>query len=137
MTDTTLVDLESTVDAHLAGYCEPDPDPPARAAADRLGARRAPRSTRRSTAPAPTGVAALVDAVLEPLPRRTRSGARPWSTRTTTCARYGWELVAPDGTVAVAGTDVVTLGRRRSDRRDRRLLRRSRAGRLSDRVCPK
>ena len=26
-----------------------------------------------------------------------------------TYARYGWELVAPDGTVAVAGTDVVTL----------------------------
>jgi hypothetical protein len=29
-----------------------------------------------------------------------RSGGRP-------LARYGWELVAPDGTVAVGGTDIV------------------------------
>ena len=48
-------------------------------------------------------------------------------------ARYGWELVAPDGTVAVAGTDVVTVADDgRSSRR--RLLRRAPGSRLTVRV---
>ena len=103
MTDTTLVDLESTVDAHLAGYCEPDPD--RRLELLRAAwARTVGWSTRRSTAPAPTGIAELVDAVLGHYPDHTFR-------RTTAVdahhdlARYGWELVAP--------------GRHRRGRRDR------------------
>ena len=107
MTDTFLVDLESTVDAHLAGYCEPD-----------LSRRLA--LLQQAWAPAgrlidppfdgtgPAGVAEMVDAVLGHYPEHTFR-------RTTAVdahhhrARYGWELVGPDGTVAVAGTDVVTV----------------------------
>ena len=108
MTDTTLVDLESTVDAHLAGYCEPDHP-------------RRLELLQQAWAPAgrlidppfdgtgPAGVAEMVDAVLEHYPEHTFR-------RTTAVdahhdrARYGWELVGPDHSVAVAGTDVVTVG---------------------------
>lgn len=107
MTESTLTDIDASVDAHLAGYCEPDParrleilagvwspdgrlvDPPFEAAS-------------------PAGIAALVDSVLTHYPDHTFR-------RTTNVelhhefARYGWELVAPDGSVAVTGTDVVTL----------------------------
>jgi hypothetical protein len=107
MSDTTLVDLASTVDTHLAGYCEPDPDH----RLELLQAAWAP--TGRLIDPpfdgtGPGGVAEMVDAVLGHYPAHTFR-------RTTVVdahhdrARYGWELVAPDGTVAVAGTDVVTV----------------------------
>jgi hypothetical protein len=108
MTDTNLVDLESTVDAHLAGYCEPDPDRRLellRAAWDPAGRLLDPPFDGTG----PTGVAELVDAVLGHYPGHTFR-------RTTAVdahhdrARYGWELVGPDGAVAVAGTDVVTVG---------------------------
>jgi hypothetical protein len=107
MTDTNVVDLESTVDRHLAGYCEPD-------------ATRRLELLRTAWSPAgllvdppfegtgPDGIAALVDAVLEHYPAHTfrrTSGVDAHHAH----ARYGWELVAPDGTVAVAGTDIVTL----------------------------
>ena len=107
MTDTLPVDLESTVDAHLAGYCEPDPD-------RRLALlAQAWTPTGRLIDPpfdgtGPEGVAEMVDAVL--------GHYRDHTFRRTTVidahhdrARYGWELVGPDGTVAVAGTDVVTV----------------------------
>lgn len=107
MSDITLVDLESTIDMHLAGYAEPDPE------------RRLRLLTAAWTADGhlidppfdatgPDGVAALVDAVLGHYAGHTFR-------RTTVVdahhdrARYGWELVGPDGPVAVAGTDVVTL----------------------------
>ena len=70
MTDTTLVDLESTVDAHLAGYCEPD-------AARRLALLTQAWSPdgRLFDPPfdgtGPDGIAALVDAVLEHYPAHT------------------------------------------------------------------
>lgn len=100
-------ELTTVVDTHLAGYCEPDPD-------RRLELlRRVWSPDGRLLDPpfdgtGPEGVAALVDAVLEHYPAHTFR-------RTTTVdvhhdrARYGWELVAPDGTVAVGGTDFVTL----------------------------
>lgn len=107
MTDTTLVDLESTVDTHLAGYCEPD-------ATRRLELlRRAWSENGRLVDPpfdgtGPDGIAALVDAVLEHYPAHTFRRTSAVDTHHTS-ARYGWELVAPEGTVAVAGTDFVTL----------------------------
>ena len=107
MTEITLADIDATVDAHLAGYCEPDPsrrlevlsgvwtldgrlvDPPFEAAS-------------------PAGIAALVDAVLTHYPNHTFRRTTAVDTHHE-FARYGWELVAADGTVAVGGTDVVTL----------------------------
>jgi len=108
MTDTDVLDLESTIDAHLAGYCEPEPT---RRLA--LLAQAWAPDGRLVDPPfdgtGPDGVAAMVDAVLAHYPAHTFR-------RTTAVdahhdhARYGWELVAPDGTVAVAGTDFVTTG---------------------------
>jgi hypothetical protein len=107
MTDTTLVDLESAVDAHLAGYCEPD-------AVRRIALLQSVWSTtgRLIDPPfdgtGPEGIAALVDAVLEHYPAHTFRRTSAVDTHHT-YARYGWELVAPDGTVAVGGTDVMTV----------------------------
>ena len=39
----------------------------------------------------------------------TRSAGPPVSTPITRSPRYGWELVGPDGTVAVDGTDIVEI----------------------------
>ncbi len=99
--------LEAIVDAHLAGYAEPD------------AGRRSAHLTRAWAADGrlvdppfeavgPEGIAALTETVLTHFPGHTFR-------RTTaidvhhTHARYGWELVAPDGSVAVAGTDVVDV----------------------------
>ena len=103
----TAETVADTIDAHLRAYCEPDP---------------AVRGTLVARAWAETGVlvdppfdgaghdgiAAMADAVLAHYPAHTFE-------RTTevdahhTFARYGWSLVAPDGTAAVTGTDVVEL----------------------------
>jgi len=107
MTDTTLVDLEATIDAHLAGYCEPDAD-------RRLELLRSAWATDGVLVDppfdgtGPDGVAALVDAVLGHYPDHTFRRTTVVDTHHA-YARYGWELVAPDGTVAVGGTDIVTL----------------------------
>ncbi|MGZ4678226.1 MAG: nuclear transport factor 2 family protein [Acidimicrobiia bacterium] len=107
MTETDLVDLQSTVDRHLAGYCETDP---ARRR-ELLDGAWHPTGTLVDPpfdATGPAEIAALVDAVLGHYPdHRFR--------RTSTIdahhdhARYGWELVGPDGAVAVTGTDFLTL----------------------------
>lgn len=102
-----MTDHTTTIDTHLAGYCEPDAtrrlellsgvwaddgellDPPF----DGTG---------------PDAIAGLVDAVLTHYPEHRFE-------RTTgvdahhAFARYGWALVAPDGAVAVAGVDVAQL----------------------------
>jgi len=108
METKTLTTLDEVVDAHLAGYCEPDPD-------RRLELLSAAWSTggRLIDPPfdgtGPTGIAEMVDAVLAHYPAHTFR-------RTTAIdahheyGRYGWDLVAPDGTVAVGGTDFVTVG---------------------------
>ncbi len=106
-TDTTtdLTDLTTAIDIHLAAYCDPDPvrrceliasvwhtdgaliDPPFE------GAGR-------------SEIAAMTDVVLTHYAGHTFR-------RTTNVdshhhfARYGWELVDADGTVAVGGTDIV------------------------------
>ena len=56
-----------------------------------------------------TAISRIADAVQQPLPRSPLPPVRPASTPTTTFARYGWELVAADGTVAVTGVDVAEL----------------------------
>jgi hypothetical protein len=110
-TDTTITDtpaVEDLVDAHLAAYCEPDA---ARRAA-RVAASWDPQGRLVDPPMEATGhdaIAALTDVVLQHYPAHTFR-------RTTAVdqhhefARYGWELVAPDGTVAVNGVDVVRVG---------------------------
>ena len=107
MTDITLTELDATVDAHLAGYCEPEP-------AHRLELLNSAWSANgRLIDPpfegtGPSGIADLVDGVIAHYTDHTFR-------RTTAVdahheyARYGWELVAPDGSVAVGGTDFVTV----------------------------
>lgn len=110
-TDPTTADL---VDTHLLAYAEPDAarrgELLARVWADDGQLLDPPfEGTGREA------IAALTDAVLEHFPghafRRTTAIDEHHG-----IARYGWELVAPDGTVAVAGTDVAEV-------RDGRLVR--------------
>jgi hypothetical protein len=102
-----MTDLAQTIDAHLEAYCEPDP---ARRRELLQGAWIAdgelldPPLEGRGT----DAIAGLVDVVLQHYPdHRFR--------RTTAVdahhdhARYAWELVAPDGTVAVNGIDVARV----------------------------
>jgi hypothetical protein len=99
--------LSVAVDTHLKAYCEPDP---------------ATRAELLAAVWAPTGalfdppfegegldaIAAMTDVVLTHYAGHTFR-------RTTdidahhTFARYGWELVGPDGTAAVTGTDIVEI----------------------------
>ena len=104
-TNNSSNDTTRIVDTYLAGYCEPD-------AARRALLVAEAWSTNGELFDPPFeaaghgGIAALTDVVLAHFPAHTFR-------RTTgvdahhTFARYGWELVAADGTVAVAGTDVV------------------------------
>jgi SnoaL-like domain len=99
--------LEVMVDTHLRAYCEPDPAK----RADLLAAVWAPTGTLIDPPFDGEGVeaiAAMVDVVL------THYAGHTFRRTTTvdahhTFARYGWELVAPDGAVAVAGTDIVEI----------------------------
>ena len=110
MTDTTTTettDLATLVDTHLAAYCDPD-------AARRAEAVAAVWAEDGQLLDPPfdgTGreeIAAMTDVVL------THYAGHRFE-RTTQVdqhhgvARYGWALVAPDGTPAVTGTDVVEL----------------------------
>jgi hypothetical protein len=106
MTEITT-DINTTIDTHLAGYCEPDP---------------ATRTELLTSAWAPDGVlvdpplegqgvaeiGALVDAVLSHYPdhRFERTSAVDVH---HDFARYEWKLVSPGGDTAVAGTDFAQL----------------------------
>jgi hypothetical protein len=100
-------DVAAIVDLHLRAYCEPD------------AARRAALVAQAWSADGVLidppfdgtghdGIAAMADVVLTHYPAHTFR-------RTTavdahhTFARYGWSLEAPDGTIAVTGTDVVEM----------------------------
>ena len=101
----TLTDL---VDTHLAAYCERDRV----RRLELLGSAWSPDGSLVDPPFEGTGIDAiadLTDAVLAHYPdhrfvRTTDVDAHH------TFARYGWQLVGPDGTAAVAGTDVVELG---------------------------
>lgn len=109
MTDTTAPTTETAtlVDVHLEAYAEPD-----RARRTELLAQVWADDGRLLDPPfdgtGVAGIADLVDTVLEHFPAHTFR-------RTTAVdehhgiARYGWELVAADGTVAVGGTDVAEV----------------------------
>lgn len=108
MDQTTNLDTTARIDLHLQAYAEADADRRAQLVAQAWavdgqlidppfdGAGR-------------DGIAAMADAVLSHYPdhafRRTTAVDEHHG-----YARYGWELVAPDGTVAVGGTDIARIG---------------------------
>jgi hypothetical protein len=98
-----MADIATTIDNHLAGYCEPD----AARRTELLGT--AWTSTGELIDPPMAGngveeIAGLADTVLTHYPDHRFQ-------RTTAVdehhgfARYGWSLVSPDGTAAVTGFD--------------------------------
>jgi len=106
--ENQTITLTDIIDAHLAGYCEPD---------------RAARVELLTSAWSPTGtlidpplegsgvdaIADLTEAVLAHYP-----GHRFVRTSEVdahhTFARYAWELVGPDGAPAVTGVDIAEVG---------------------------
>jgi hypothetical protein len=102
-----MSDLATVIDTHLAGYCEPDP-----AVRRDLLASAWTADGRLVDPPLDAdgvdGIAGLVDVVLQHYPdhrfRRTSAVDVHHDH-----ARYTWELVAPDGTVAVNGLDVARV----------------------------
>jgi SnoaL-like domain len=109
-TDTntsTGTDLSTIVDVHLAAYCEPD-------AAHRAALIASVWQPDGRLLDPPfdgsghDGIAALAEAVLAHYPGHTFRRTSAVDAHHDV-ARYRWELVAPDGAVAVAGTDVADL----------------------------
>lgn len=111
-TDTTpdlaIERLTRTIDTHLLAYCEADADRRAELVASAWrpdGSLLDPPFDGSGHA----DIAAMTDVVLAHYP-----GHR--FVRTTAVdahhgiARYGWQLVGPDGDVAVAGLDVAEVG---------------------------
>ena len=100
--------ITETVDAHLAAYGEPDPARRARLIASAWTPEGSLVDPPLDPATGHAGLDALFAAVQSHYPGHTFR-------RTTDvdghhhAARYGWEMLAPDGAVALAGTDVVEL----------------------------
>jgi hypothetical protein len=110
MSPTTGIDTSdptAVLDAWLSAYAEPDADR-RRALIEQIWAPAGTLADPPFDATGHDAIAALADVVLthyagHTFRRTTKIDAHH------AFARYGWELVAPDGTVAVAGTDVVTF----------------------------
>ena len=105
ITDTTA--LETTVDTWLAAYCEPDADHRAALIAAGVGADGELLDPPLAGSGHET-LAALAGAVLGAYPGHTFRRTTPIDSHHS-YAHYQWELLAPDGTVAVAGLDVAEL----------------------------
>lgn len=103
-----MSDLATTIDAHLAGYCEPDPEA-RRALLARAWSEDGHLLDPPLEATGPEGIAELVDAVLGHYPghRFARTSAIDAH---HDVARYEWALVAPDGSTTLTGLDVATVG---------------------------
>lgn len=106
-TDTTTDDLTTIVDAHLAAYCEPDPARRAELIASVWSPRGAVFDPPFEGA-GHDGIAAMTDTVLTHFPAHTFRRTSAVDAHHT-FARYTWDLVGPDGTTAVCGTDVVEV----------------------------
>jgi hypothetical protein len=107
MTDIDTTTLATTIDSHLAGYCEPDPHV-RRQLLDQVWAPAGELIDPPLEGVGVDAIAGLVDAVLAHYPAHR-------FVRTTGLdehhgfVRYGWELRSPDGTVAVSGLDIAEL----------------------------
>ncbi|MCB0998351.1 MAG: nuclear transport factor 2 family protein [Acidimicrobiales bacterium] len=115
--DTTADQLGRIVDRHLEAYACPD----AARRAELVAATWDPAGTLLDPPFDGTGhdaIAAMADVVLTHYPDH-RFVRTSGVDAHHGIARYGWELVAPDGTVAVAGLDVAELA---ADGRLRRVV---------------
>jgi hypothetical protein len=108
MTESPTTTAAELIDTHLRAYCEPDVD----RRRELLVAAWSPEGQLIDPPFDGTGVdgiSAMVDTLLEHYPSH-RFERRTDVDSHHSFARYGWSLVAPDGTSAVTGTDVVELG---------------------------
>lgn len=99
--------LTQLIDGYLAAYCEPD----ASRRAALVAAAWSPDGTLMDPPFAGSGhdaIAGLTDTVLTHFPGHTFRRTTAVDTHHGV-ARYGWELVGADGTVAVEGLDVADL----------------------------
>lgn len=108
MTDSTTTTITDVIDTHLRGYCEPD-DGTRRELLEAAWSPDGQLIDPPFDGTGVDGISSMVDRLLEHYPahrfeRRTDVDAHHGF------ARYGWALVAPDGSTAVSGTDVVELG---------------------------
>jgi hypothetical protein len=100
-------ELTTAIDDHLAGYCEPDPAK----RRELLAGAWVDGGVLKDPPMDATGldeIAALTDVVLQHYPDHTFRRTSVVDTHHDH-ARYAWELVAPDGTVAVSGVDVARV----------------------------
>jgi hypothetical protein len=103
-----MADVASTIDIHLAAYCEPDPG----RRNDLLSEVWSESGTLIDPPFDGTGHAAisgLCEAALEHYPGHRFRRTSDIDTHHS-FARYAWDLVAPDGNVAVKGLDVAEFG---------------------------
>lgn len=107
MTDTDTTTINTTVDTHLAGYCEPDPVRRAELVASVWSSDGAVFDPPFEGT-GHDGIAAMTDTVLTHFPGHTFRRTSEVDAHHT-FARYTWELVGPDGAVAVTGTDIAEL----------------------------
>ena len=107
MTNTTT-DITATVDSYLAAYGEPDRVRRAEIIAN-VWAEDGRLVDPPATGEGHDGISALADAVQQQFPghrfRRT-SGIDSHND----VLRYAWELVGPDGAIALTGMDVGRIG---------------------------
>jgi hypothetical protein len=100
-------DLSTTIDTYLEAYCEPDA-----AKRDGLVAKAWAENGELLDPPLEaagrTAISGLADVVNTHYPAHTFRRTSGIDTHHDV-ARYAWELVAPDGTVAVTGVDTVEL----------------------------
>lgn len=106
MADTTTV--ETTIDTYLEAYCEPDAQRRAALIAQ-VWATDGQLLDPPFDGTGHEALAGLTDAVLSHFPGHRFRRTSAVDTHHD-IARYGWELVAADGAVAVAGLDVADLG---------------------------
>lgn len=103
-----MSDLQTTIDTHLAAYGEPDAQRRAELFA-RVWARDGQLIDPPLDAVGLDAISGMAAAVQGQFPghtfRRTSAVDEHHG-----FARYEWELVAPDGTVAITGIDVAELG---------------------------
>lgn len=103
----TTTDLTATIDAHLAGYAEPDPEK-RRALLGGAWLDDGVLLDPPLDAEGVDAIVELVDVVLAHYPGHTFRRTSAVDAHHDH-ARYAWDLVAPDGTIAVSGVDVVRV----------------------------
>lgn len=106
--DNQTITLTDTIDAHLAGYCEPDRT----ARVELLASAWSPTGTLIDPPLEGVGVDAIADLTDVVLTHYADHRFVRTSEVDThhSFARYAWELVGPDGTPAVTGVDIAEIG---------------------------